>query len=98
MSTLIRDVLFPSAAAIGLLAAAAADLAVAQEVPSTDRAAAYQTPYKAVTAVRMPSIESAAARSGEAPMLPEQEPRRSVVEPRCERIERIGKFAMTRCD
>lgn len=91
MRTLISEVLLPASAAVGLLAmltispATAEDRAVPQEAAVT--MATVSTPI--ASAHRTTPLKSATERA-ETPSSP-------AIEPRCERIERIGKFAITRC-
>ena len=99
MTSLIRDVLFPSAAALGLLAGAITDSAVADE-------SFYDEPVAVVAAapigVAAPSVPvtsaSAGARRTTTVGVREEGPRATAIEPRCERTGRIGKFKITRCD
>ena len=102
MTSLIRDVLFPSAAAIGLLAAAIVDTAGADESfydePSAVVAAAAPrdvgTSARSSTAVAPAAVTSPSSKA-EARA---DDDRSSGVEARCERTGRIGKFKITRCD
>ena len=102
MTSLIRDVLFPSAAALGLLAAAITDSAMADEsyydeptaviaaapitVATTSRPLTAQV--SATTTAQPKAILRARAKGN----------RSNGVEARCERTDRIGKFKITRCD
>ena len=94
MTSLIRDVLFPSAAALGLLAAAAVDTARAGEAaapkPAVIAAATVSAGQPAAVA---PSSNRAATASPADEGL-----RKGAIERRCERTDRIGKFRITRCD
>jgi hypothetical protein len=91
MRTLISEVLLPASAAVGLLAmltippATAQDRALPQEATVT--IAAVSTPV--ASAQRTASSKSATERA--------ETPSNPTIEPRCERVERIGKFAITRC-
>ena len=103
MTSLIRDVLFPSAAALGLLAAAITDPAVADESYYDDDPAAIiaaapiavVTASSAVTAQVAPTV---AARSTVATGARAEGNKGNGIETRCERTGRIGKFKITRCD
>jgi hypothetical protein len=93
MNSLIRDVLFPSAAAIGLLGAAVMDSAVADESTIAETAVVAAASVATVAQVTpAPSKPAAIAETGDA------EARPTSVERRCERTGRIGKFKITRCD
>lgn len=93
MKTLISEVLLPASAAIGLLAMLAIPPAAADEQPLKSPAAATAT----VAAISAPitSVQHSASAQGETAR--SSTVSRSAVEPRCERIERIGKFTITRC-
>jgi hypothetical protein len=99
MTSLIRDVLFPSAAALGLLAAAITDSALADE-------SFYDEPVTVVAAARVPATAGPRPVTATAPAARASTPvearpegnRASAIEPRCERTGRIGKFKITRCD
>jgi hypothetical protein len=92
MSGLIRDVLFPSAAALVLLFAAAADVAVAEETAAAETAVLAAAPARGPAA---PPVSSDVAPS---PVAAAEAERAKGVERRCDRTERIGKFRITRCD
>jgi len=91
MRTLISEVLLPASAAVGLLAmltippATAEDRALPQEAEVT--MAAVSTP--SASAHRTTPSKSATARA--------ETPSNPALERRCERVERIGKFTITRC-
>ncbi|HET7202395.1 MAG TPA: hypothetical protein VFI92_03420 [Steroidobacteraceae bacterium] len=94
MTSLIRDVLFPSVAAVGLLAAAAIDTATAEEAAPAAKPAVI-----AAASVGAVSQQATAPSHERAPVVaPADEQERSVIERRCERTGRIGKFRITRCD
>lgn len=99
MTSLIRDVLFPSAAAIGLLAAAITDSAVADESFYDEPVAVVAAAPVAVAAPSV-AVKSATpgARKTESAEMREEGSRANGIEPRCERTGRIGKFKITRCD
>ncbi len=92
MRSLISEVLLPAAAAVGLLAMLAIPPATAEErVPQ----AAASTTVAAVSAPSVPAhriVPSSPATDRSA------ESSRPTIERRCERVERIGKFAITRCE
>jgi hypothetical protein len=101
MNSLIREVLFPSAAAIGLLVAAVMDSAVADESTIADTAVVVAAAAPTVAAAPVAGV----AQVARAPSQPstvdeaiEDEARPAGVERRCERTGRIGKFKITRCD
>lgn len=91
MRSLISEVLLPASAAVGLLALLAIPPATAEErVPQ----AAASTTVAAVAPSSVPThrivpSSPAADRSAESS--------RPTIERRCERVERIGKFTITRC-
>ena len=91
MRTLISEVLLPASASVGLLAmltippAAAEDPALPQEAAVT--MAAVSAP---VASVHRTAASKSATERAETTSNP-------TIEPRCERVERIGKFAITRC-
>jgi hypothetical protein len=98
MNSLIRDVLIPSAAAIGLLAATIVDTAAADESFHDEPSVVVATVASVAPAASAAAAQPApAARS---PRADSREPasRSSGIEPRCERTGRIGKFKITRCD
>jgi hypothetical protein len=92
MRTLISEVLLPASASVGLLTmltippAAAEDRALPQEATVT--MAAVSAPV--ASAHQTAPSRSATEERAETPSNP-------TIEPRCERVERIGKFAITRC-
>jgi hypothetical protein len=94
MTSLIRDVLFPAAAALGLLAAAAVDTARAGEAAAPKPAviAAASVIAAQPAAVADPSSDRASTAGAD------ERPRKGGIERRCERTDRIGKFRITRCD
>ena len=92
MNSLIRDVLFPSAAANGLLGAAAMDSAIADETgakPAVVAVAPVATVAQVTPVLQRPSAVTETV---------EDEARPTSIERRCERTGRIGKFKITRCD
>ena len=94
MTSLIRDVLFPSVAALGLLAAAAVDTARAGEAATPKPAVIAAA---SVTAVQPAAVRPLPDRAPSASPADEL-PRKGGIERRCERTDRIGKFRITRCD
>ena len=99
MTSLIRDVLFPSAAALGLLAAAVTDSAVADESFYDEPVAVVAAAPVAVAAAPV-TAKSAGLGARKTATADSQEKgnRTNGIEPRCERTGRIGKFKITRCD
>jgi hypothetical protein len=91
MRTLISEVLLPASAAIGLLALLAIHPATAEDrVPQPEATATLAaTSVPLATTGRSAPSSTASARS--------EAPGRTAIEPRCERVERIGKFKITRC-
>lgn len=100
MNSLIRDVLFPSAAAIGLLGAAVMDSAVADEstIAETAVVAAAAPIVAAAPVATVAQAASAPSRPSAVTETVEDEARPTSIERRCERTGRIGKFKITRCD
>ena len=91
MTSLIRDVLFPSAAALGLLCAAVTDSAMAEATTSP------QPAVIAAASVAPVSLEpSSLPQDSSAKIEGDKKP--AGIEGRCERTGRIGKFKITRCD
>lgn len=92
MRSLISEVLLPASAAVGLLAMLAIPPATADE---REPQAAASTTVAAVSAPSVPAhriVPSSPATDRSA------ESSRPTIERRCERVERIGKFAITRCE
>jgi hypothetical protein len=88
MRTLISEVLLPASAAVGLLAMLTIPPATAE-----DRA-----PQPTTTAsLSVTSVALASAQQAKPSRTPTDRSDKPAIEPRCERIERIGKFAITRC-
>jgi hypothetical protein len=99
MTSLIRDVLFPSAAALGLLAAAITDSAVADESFHDEPVAVVAAAPVAVMAAPVTVKSSGLGARKTATAETQEEGRaKNGIEPRCERTGRIGKFKITRCD
>ena len=99
MTSLIRDVIFPSAAALGLLAATVIDPAVADESVYDEPAAVVAAAPVAVAATSITEKSaSVGARKTATAEAREEGSRANGIEPRCERTGRIGKFKITRCD
>ena len=92
MKTLISEVLLPAAAAVGLLAMLAVPPATAEEPPAAPAAVATLAAAGAPTQSARQTVAAqdavGTAKAG----------RKPTVEPRCERVERIGKYAFTRCE
>jgi hypothetical protein len=92
MKTLISDVLLPASAAVGMLALLLIHPATAEDRPVQPEAAATLAAVSAPAApARQATLESDATDSSATA-------RKPAIEKRCERVERIGKFAMTRCE
>jgi hypothetical protein len=88
MRTLISEVLLPASAAVGLLAMLTIPPATAE-----DRA-----PQPAGTAtLAAASVPLASAQRATPSRTATDRSDKPAIEQRCERIERIGKFAITRC-
>jgi hypothetical protein len=98
MTSLIRDVLIPSAAAVGLLAATIADTAAADESFYDEPTIVVARAAPVAPSSRAPAARSAPEDRSTAAEAREPESRSSGIEPRCERTGRIGKFRITRCD
>jgi uncharacterized protein involved in high-affinity Fe2+ transport len=92
MTSLFREVLLPSAAAVGLLFVASADVATAREAPGVEPVQIAAAPVPAARHQPVPMQPTAEAD----PSRPRNKPLE--VERRCDRIQRIGKFTVTRCD
>ena len=92
MTSLLREILLPSFAAVGLLFAATVDVATAGEAPGVEPVQIAAAPVPAAPhrpARTEPTAEADPSRPRNKPL---------AVERRCDRIERIGKFTLTRCD
>ena len=94
MKGLIRDVMFPATGAIGLLVMLATGATEAQDRPTPHEheavlASATLPGARDIEAIDAGVHAAAAATAGEQP---------TAVERRCDRINRIGKFTITRCD
>ena len=100
MKSLIRDVLFPSAAAIGLLGAAVMDSALADESTIADLAvvAAAEPIVAAAPVATVAQVTPAASKPSAVTEVVDDEAQPTSIERRCERTGRIGKFKITRCD
>ena len=92
MTSLIREVLLPSAAAVALLFAATVDVATAGEAPGVEPVQIAAAPVPAAPHQPAPTQSTAEAD----PSRPRNKPLE--VERRCDRIQRIGKFTVTQCD
>ena len=92
MKTLITELLLPASAAVGLLAMLTIPPAMAEDRAAQPKASATMAAVSTATAPAHHTAPSrhAADRSAETS--------RPTIEPRCERIERIGKFSITRCE
>lgn len=92
MRTLISEVLLPASAAVGLLAMLTIPPATAEDRAPREEAAV------TMAAVATPSAPSHGIAPSRSETDRSAETRRSTIEPRCERVKRIGKFAITRCE
>jgi hypothetical protein len=92
MRSLISEVLLPASAAVGLLAMLAIPPATAEErVPQAEVSVTMAAVSKPTAPAHRVALSSSATdRSAETG--------RPTIERRCERVERIGKFAITRCE
>lgn len=88
MRTLISEVLLPASAAVGLLTMLTIPPATAE-----DRA----PQLKAPATMAAVSIPIASAHGIEPSKSATDRSDKPAIEQRCERVERIGKFAITRC-
>ena len=91
MKTLISEVLLPASAAIGLLAMLTIDPATADDRIAQPEAAA------TLAANSVPIAPAGRSTPSRAATERSEAPGRTGIEPRCERVERIGKFTITRC-
>jgi len=91
MRTLISEVLLPASAAVALLAMLTIQPATAEDrVPPPEATATLAaTSVPLAPAYRVGPARTTTDRS--------EKPGKPAIEPRCERIDRIGKFAITRC-
>jgi len=92
MKTLVSEVLLPAAAAVGLLAMLAIPPATAEEPPASP---ADMPTLAAVGAPTQAARQTVAAQEAVGTATASRKP---AVEARCERVERIGKYAFTRCE
>jgi hypothetical protein len=92
MRSLISEVLLPASAAVGLLALLTIPPATAEDRAAQPQASTTMAAVSTPTAAprRMAPSRAATDRSAETSG--------PTIEPRCERIERIGKFSITRCE
>ena len=88
MRTLISEVLLPASAAVSLLAMLTIPPATAEDRAQQPTA----TATLSATAVALASTQRAAPSRTAT-----DRSDKPAIEPRCERIERIGKFTITRC-
>ena len=91
MRTLISKALLPASAAVGLLAMLTIHPATAEDRLPQPEATAILAAASAPLASAYQATPSRTATDGS------EEPGSSAIEPRCERVERIGKFKITRC-
>ena len=91
MRTLISEVLLPASAAVGLLAMLTIPPATAENrVPQPEATAS----LAAASSGDRSAQQATPSQDRDGPL---GEPSKPAIEPRCERVERIGKFAITRC-
>jgi hypothetical protein len=96
MPNFFRDVLLPGTAAVGLLLAFAVGPAKAHEQSSTstaDATLAANAPRSTLLRRDLPEPDARGEYEAEA-----REQADSGIEPGCDRVRRIGKFTLTRCD
>jgi len=91
MRTLISEVLLPASAAIGLLALLTIHPAAAEDRAPEPQAAA------TLAATSVPIAAAHRANPSRTTTDRSLESSKPAIEQRCERVERIGKFAFTRC-
>lgn len=94
MSSLIREVILPAAAAVGFLVAMAIPSAQAQEVATAPEPAAVLASASSAASLAVDESGSNARVVSEATK-PDSTARAGR---RCERVERIGKLAIRRCE
>ena len=91
MRTVISEVLLPASAAVGLLGMLAIPPATAGDrVPQPEASATMAAVSTPIAPAHRTAPSRSATERAETPSNP-------TIEPRCERVERIGKFAITRC-
>ena len=96
MPNFIRDVLLPGAAAVGLLLAFTIGPARAHEEASSiapDATLAARAPQSTRLRPDLAEPDARGEQEAEASEQPD-----SGFEPSCDRVRRIGKFTLTRCD
>jgi hypothetical protein len=92
MTSLFREVLLPSAAAIGLLFLAAVDVATAGEATVIEPVQVAAAPVPAARhqpAAAEPTTEADSSRPRKKPL---------ELKRRCDSVQRIGKFSITQCN
>ena len=94
MNSLIRDVMLPAAAAVGFLVAIAIPSAEAQDVPDAPEPVAVLASASSAASL---TIDESGSDSSAATEGTKRGPK-ARDEQRCERVERIGKFAIRRCE
>ena len=87
MRTLISEILLPASAAVGLLAMLTIPPATAED----------RVPQPGTATLAAASVPLASARRATPSRTATDRSDKPAIEQRCERIERIGKFAITRC-
>lgn len=91
MRNLISEVLLPASAAVGLLAMLAIPPATAEDRPLQEEVAA------TLAAASTPVASAYRTAPSRSETEASEQPSKAAIEPRCERVKRIGKFAITRC-
>ena len=94
MSNFCRDVLLPAAAAIGLLAALVVGPARAGDQPTASAMLATTAEESSLTPHEVAALDVLVDPADTYPATPPD----SILESGCERVRRIGKFTLTRCD
>ena len=94
MNSLIRDVMLPAAAAVGFLVAMAMPSAEARDLPAVTEPVAVLASASSATSL---TIDEHGSDSSVATDATKRGPK-ARDEQRCERVERIGKFAIRRCE
>lgn len=94
MRSLVREVMLPAVASVAFLFATAMPPAEAQEVVAEPRSEAMLASTGPVASI---SVDDSGTAAGVAP---EPTPRNTKARssPRCERVVRIGKFVIRRCE
>jgi hypothetical protein len=94
MSNMIRNVMLPAAAAVGFLVAMAMPSAQAEEVPAAPEPVAVLASASSAASL---TVDESDSDSSLATYRTERGPK-ARDEQRCERVKRIGKFTIRRCE